>query len=166
MPMTLVSTVTLTNSSTTQIDFASIAQTGKDLLLVVSARSTTASTFVDLNFIVNDIQTGYSNLRLRGTGTAVSSTSQNGNSIFHPTMNASSAAANTFGSTQVYIANYATSYAKLFSIDSVTEDTSSSAEIRLVASNLSVGAITKVTTYDSSGGAFASGTTASLYIIS
>lgn len=169
MAMTLVSSVTLTNSTSTQFDFLNIPQTGKDLLILVSARTTTVSGSTDLNLIVNDVQTtSYTNLRLRGSGTTASTTSQNATSLSHPVMPGANVTANTFGSTRFYLPNYATTNTKNFSIESVTENNAASAEARMIAgrnTTVSTG-ITKISIYDSSGGAFVSGTTAALYIIS
>jgi len=169
MAMTLVSTITLANSSTTQMSFTSIPQSGKDLVLLVSARSTTSANNVTLGLLINSISSfTYNQIRLRGDGSNVETSADVGsNRISHSQMNADSSTSSVFGSTQFYVSNYANSGTKLLGIESVTENNATAAQALIIAGSLpNAGAVTRLDVIDVSGGAFVTGTTASLYIVS
>jgi hypothetical protein len=71
--------------------------------------------------------------------------------------------ANTFSSVEIYIPNYASSKAKSFSFDSVTENNATTALAMLGASFWSgTGAITNILV-EQQGGSFSQYTTATLY---
>lgn len=166
--MQLVSTITLTSSSTNTMQFTSIPQTGKHLLLLVSARSTTAANPINLGLYINDIFTfTYQNRRLRGDGSSATSAEQTGARPFdYPSFPGNTVLTNTFGLTDFLISNYTASGAKSLSIDSVIENSTSSAEALLIAGLLNgAGPVTKLELVDPSGGLFAAGTIASLYIL-
>ena len=166
--MQLVSTITLSSSSTNSMQFTAIPQTGKHLLLLVSARSTTAATQINLGLYINDIFTfTYQNRRLRGDGSSATSAEQTGARPFdYPVFPGNNVLSNTFGLTDFLIPNYTSSGAKALNIDSVIENNTSSAEALLIAGLLNgVGAVTKLELVDPSGGLFAAGTMASLYIL-
>lgn len=163
--MTLVSTVTL-GSSASSIDFTSIPQTGTDLLVVFSIRSTdaTANHFVRFN---SDSGSNYGHRRLRGDGSSASSQYQDPSSqVFIPNAaSMSSDTANTFSNGSVYISNYTSSVAKSVSADSVAENNGTTAGQAIVAARWSgTAAITSLSIIHN-GATFAQYSTASLYTI-
>jgi hypothetical protein len=164
--MQLVQTITLT-SIATNMQFTSIPQTGKHLYLVVSARSTTAATNVNLSLYVNDIATfSYYQRRLRGDGSSVSSSEDAGSRPWtHPQMPAASAFSSTFGLTDFMMPNYTGSGNRPMSSDSVSSNNVTACQLLLVAGYINSGPITKLEIADTSGGSLAVDSTASLYII-
>lgn len=105
------------SSSQASITFSSIPQTYTDLLLVVSARSTTGN---DAFVTFNGSTANFTSRHLEGTGSSAGSFSRTDN--FAGWFNASGATANTFGSWAMYVPNYTSANNKSFSIDSVTEN--------------------------------------------
>jgi len=163
------STVTVGAGGAASIDFSSIPSTYTDLVLKLSARGTTTSGARDsllatLNF--NGTSTTYTVKVVRASGGTPSASSTGG-----PTggyVNASNFTASTFSSTEIYVPNYASSNAKSFSIDSVTEqnatgwDTIMGLEAALWNGTSAINQITLTLDY----GNFAQYSTASLYGIS
>jgi hypothetical protein len=167
MAMTLVSTVTVGSVATSSIQFSNIAQTGKDLFILVSARRTDNGAIVSL--VANsDTGTNYRPWRLRGTGSAAS-TDDFGNETYslHYGANNSVYTANSFGNGGIYISNYTSSSAKIMSSEGVGGNNATSNELALWANRWSgTAAITSITLGTYGGGDFVQNTTASLYIIS
>lgn len=163
MPMTLVSTVTVTAASTNLIEFTNIPQTGKDLLLVVSARRDDSGAL--WQFRVNNLGTNvYDYRNLIGSGSATSSTSATGDFGVDFTVARSTAAANIFGNSQIYVTNYTSSANKLISVDGVNENNATAADSRLTAG---VARTTNpITSIQLTGATVVQNSTASLYIIS
>jgi hypothetical protein len=160
MAMILVSTITVGTDSPSSIVFSNIPQTGKDLLLVVSAR-TTAPTSADCYITLNGSYTDTLK-RLQGTGSAVSFTT--GAPVFR--INATSYTTSSFGNTSIYLANYLSTSSKSIFVDSVVENNASTADfsgIVSVNSSVSVPVTSMGIGYSAQ---FAQNSTASLYIIS
>ena len=160
MTMSHIETVELA-SDTSNIFLTNIPQDFTDLKLEISARRTDTSEVASLRF--NDVATSnYSFVRLNGTGSGVGSTSGTTSSLAF-VINASDFTSNTFSSSSFYISNYTSSTDKSISLDAVQETnaTNSDQEIR-AASFTTSSAITKISVL----GAFATGTTISLYGIS
>jgi hypothetical protein len=125
MAMTLVSTVTVGSGGAASIIFTGIPQTGKDLLLLISAKSDQNGS---INIQINgDTGSNYTYRYLRGSGSAVLSASATTTNLDLDNQTAINGA-NIFSNTQVYFANYAlTTQNKSISSDSVTEDNATTA---------------------------------------
>jgi hypothetical protein len=157
--MKLIETKTLV-SAAASIEFTSIPQTFTDLLLLVSARSTTASGSYTATFLrFNGSSSNLSQRRLYGNGSSVGSDNEANIIVTVPRAGATS---NTFSSNTIYIPNYTGSTNKSVSIDNVTENNAS-----LVLTDITAGlwsntaAITTITLAADS--TFVAGSTISLY---
>ena len=161
MTMTLIETKTL-GTAAASIEFTSIPQTYTDLYLLVSGRSTgTVATGGGVLFIrPNGSSSNASIRRLQGNGSTVSSsTDTNLLGRITPTDWTS----NTFGSTSVYIPNYAGATNKSFSIDAINEQNATEAVQSIIAGLWSnTAAITSLLLVPESGNLVA-GSTISLY---
>jgi hypothetical protein len=122
--MQAIYTQTVGAGGTNAVIFNNIPQDYTDLKVLVSARSAYAATFNDLLLYINN-NTGagaYSQSRLSGTGTSVTSDRQTVlGGFWSQYVPAANATANTFGSTEVYIPNYATGSNKQIMVDSTSE---------------------------------------------
>ena len=154
--MTLISTTTLGSSAAT-ITLSSIPQTHTDLMLLFSARET-SSTFLIFTLSFNGTATG-TNRILEGSGSGRSSFTFGGFAGLSP---GSSETANTFSNVQIYIPNYTSSVAKVFSSDSVTENNATAGYSDLVAGTSSVTAAISSLTLNASN-TFVANTSVSLY---
>lgn len=168
MAMTLVSTITVGSGGAAAIEFTGIPQTGKDLYIVLSSRSSSATTggrVVRLRF--NGNSTSYSTRSLRGSGSAAFTTSTSAAAQLNfGESPAANETANTFGSDAIYVSNYISSDNKSVSVDSVSENNATAAQQRITAGLWSqTSAITSVTLFNEDS-SFVQNTTASLYIIS
>ena len=166
MAMTLVSTVTVGSGGAANIEWTGIAGTGKDLLVVLSGRSSATGT-TRLRLQMNGQTSGYASRVLEGSGSSAYSFSES--SAVHiaggiiPT---SSQTTNTFSNHAYYISNYTSTSTKSISVDAVTENNATAAEQTLTAASSSItSAITQVTLFAESGN-LVQHSTASLYIIS
>lgn len=159
---TLLSSVTVGAGGTTyNCDFTSIPQTYTDLVLVFSARSTTAS---GANYISINGRSADAQRLLIGSGSAASSTNAtnqggtylvNGDTISTDT-------ANTFSNVIVYIPNYTSTAVKSLSIDGVTENNGTTAyQFLAAATQTNSAAITSISIGQNA--ALAQYTTAYLY---
>ena len=162
MAMTLVSTVTVGAGGAASIQFTSIPQTGKDLLLLTSLRLNSTLYSVLLRF--NGLSSGYAYRTLTGNGSAATSENNEfGTSGIGVVRNLSDTTSNTFSNNAIYISNYASSSAKTISIDDVSENNATAALQKLTAASSNAPAISSLA-LDSSG--IVQHSTASLYIIS
>lgn len=166
MAMTLVSTTTVPSGGAASIEFTNIPQTGKDLLLVMSARvsSTPGASWTQFGaFTLNGTNCSYR--RLRGNGSTVSSSSANG---FDAALTSAEATANTFGSLSLYISNYTQAINHSVSMDNVTEHNGTSAiqEIYALTKAFNANAVTSISAQMGGGDVFVQHSTASLYIVS
>jgi hypothetical protein len=168
MSMTLVSTVTLA-STANNITFSSIPQTGTDLVLLLSGRSTAGSgNDIATQVTINGVTTSsYSYRALFGTGSSAFSDSSDGQTeIQSARINATSSTANTFGNYQIYIPNYTSTTNKSLSFDAVTENNATATYGHLVAASFTTSSpITSLAIKIVAGNSFAIGSTASLYLI-
>lgn len=164
MTMTLVSTVTVGSGGAASIEFTNIPQTGKDLLVVLSSRSSFESyPVVQLN---NDGTTSnYASRTLQGNGASASSSTQGATGgILLGTI--SSTTSNTFGNIAIYISNYASTTNKSISADAVGEANATTAYQNITAGSYTTSsAVTSVKLFNN-GDSLAQHSTASLYIIS
>ena len=166
MPSTFhkIASVTVGSGGAASIAFSSIPSTYTDLLLKVSARSTTGGGWSDASVTFNG-GTTYSSRYLYGDSTAANS-GNSASQIVTRGAAGNSTTANTFGNTDIYIPNYAGSTKKSVSIDDVTENNSgatNSAITHLLAGlSDSTTAINSVTLTMGSGN-FVQYSTATLY---
>lgn len=156
----LIETVEVGSGGASSIEFTSIPDDGVDLVLVVSARNASGN---DAFLKINGATTNFTSKHLNGTGSVVSSFSRTDGFIGH--FNPAGSTANTFGSMRILFSNYASATNKSFSIDSVTENNATLANIFLTAGLWSnTAAITSVTALAASGN-LVEYSTASLYKI-
>jgi hypothetical protein len=124
---TLISSNTLA-SSTSTVTFSSIPSTYTDLCIRGSVRLASAVQIGTFYMRINASTSTYSWTRLRGNGaTASSSEGTTGTEIQIGLQTGASATANTFGSFELYIPNYAGSTNKPFSSFAVAENNSATA---------------------------------------
>lgn len=95
-------------SDTSTITFDNIPDTYNDLILLISARGTgaTSSRTLQLNFNNNTNANTYSGVALAATGSSISTATQLGTFMSLGAIPAASMTANTFGNTEIYIPNY------------------------------------------------------------
>ena len=160
-----IATVTVGSGGAASIDFTSIPGTYTDLLLKLSTRSTDASARRQLFVKYNDSSSNYTGRRLYGEDDGVGSDTLSGNTGYSFGVTCGdTATANTFGSAEVYIPNYAGSNNKSSSTDSVIENNSSATYDNWLTANLwsDSSAITKISVTLSAGN-FKQYSTATLY---
>lgn len=158
-----IATVTVGSGGAASIEFTSIPATYTDLVLKISAKGSTANTFENYILEVNGAQTNLSGRHLYGTGSAAGSGtySSGDGSIFSVPSNVT---ANTFGSAEIYIPNYAGSNNKSMSIDNVSENNATAGQQNLQAELWSnTAAITSLKLTMSSSGNYVQYSTATLY---
>jgi hypothetical protein len=159
--MTLISTVNVA-SAAANITFSSIVATYTDLLLVVSGRSTGTEGAGGAFFTIQpNNQTANRSYRvLGGNGSATYSSSD---TTIQARIDPSDFTSNTFGSSSIYIPNYAGSTAKSLSIDTVFENNATFARQEIHAARWNdSSAITSLVLIPGDGN-FAVGSSASLY---
>jgi hypothetical protein len=168
MAMTLVSTVTVGSGGAASIEFTGIAGTGKDLLLLVSARTNRTELNDVINVTLNDDSaTNYAVRRLEGGGASASSANFTAGFFRIEQINGNTSTSNTFGNAQCYISNYSTTAAKSIATDVVTENNAATSWQTISAASWSgTAAITKISMTSGTSNSFLQHTTASLYIIS
>jgi hypothetical protein len=159
MTMTLIETKTLV-SAQASIEFTSIPQNFTDLVFALSLRDTTGS--VALGVSINGSFLNLSSRFLQGVGSGTPSSSSGTDISVINT--ASGRTANTFGSAQIYIPNYAsTTTPKSLSIESAEENNATESFMRLTAGLYSSNTAITSLAITSGGGTFAIGSTISLY---
>ena len=159
------STVTVGSGGATSIAFTSIPATFTDLCLKLSARDNSASTRSIARVTFNSSASSYSSKALYGVNGSTTGT-ENGASTYidWSYITAANATASTFGNTEIYIPNYASSNNKFLSIDFVAENNSATSGIIGIATGLwsNSAAITSIT-LDRSTDSFVQYSTATLY---
>jgi hypothetical protein len=125
----LISSVIVGAGGASSMDFTSIPQTFTDLEILVSGRTTGTGNGINITF--NSNTTGYTNIAIQGNGGSVNSygTYNRNAGMF----GYSGDTANSFGSTKIYIPNYAGSTNKSYSADAVSESNNTTAYMNLVA---------------------------------
>jgi hypothetical protein len=166
---TLISSNVLA-SSAASVTFSAIPATYTDLVLKISARTDAAGVSDTLNFQFGGVTSGYSNTTVRGNGSAASSNRTSASSYLGTSQTASGDGntANTFGSTEFYIPNYAVAQYKPMGIFGANEGNSVSmqfllGEAGLMSSNTAINSIYCIM---SGGSNFLTGTSFYLYGIS
>ena len=125
----LINSVTVGSGGATSIEFTSIPSTYTDLVLKLSARSSSSDAILKITYNANT--SSYSRRGLQGNGAAASSNSASDAWIGQTTP--STYTANIFASTDIYIPSYAGSNNKSFSIDNVQENDSTTSFSNLLA---------------------------------
>lgn len=150
------------NASAASITFSNIPQTGyTDLKIVASVRDDYASVSVNLGIKLNGVTTGLTGRNINGSGSAANSGTNTSEIGF---TDGSSATANTFSSTEVYIPNYTSSNYKSYSADSVSESNQTAVYMQMLAGLWSnTAAITSITVYPINATNFVANSTFSLY---
>jgi hypothetical protein len=161
---TLIASSTVGSGGAADITFSSIAATYTDLVILLSAR-TTSGTADATRMVFNGSTSSYTARLLEGNGATVSS-AQPSPAYFIGTYNPSGATASTFSSHFVYVPNYAGSTNKSFSVDSVTENNATTAYANLTAGLWSNSAAITSIKIDLAQGNLAQYSTATLYGIS
>jgi len=124
MSLTHIETIEL-GSSQSSITFSSIPQDYDDLVILVSARSTsTGGIGLRLRLGNGTLDTGsnYNSLLLQGTGSSVATSVQTTTELFVGVVSRSSFTANTFSNGSIYISNYTALANKSISVDNVSEN--------------------------------------------
>jgi hypothetical protein len=161
---TLISSVTVGAGGAANIEFTSIPSTYTDLVVKLSGRSNRSETTEFLNLNLNSSASNFTNKTLESTGTTVYSGSYG---AYIGSIPAATATANTFGSFEIYIPNYAGSNFKSISSDSVSENNINLAYSDLIASLWSqTAAITSIKLVPNNASNFVQYSTAYLYGIS
>ena len=152
-----IATVTAT-TSVANIEFTSIPGTYTDLLVKFSQRADSATAAVYLQF--NSSSSNLSNRRLYADGSSAYSFDGTDIVIYG---NRSTFTASTFSNVEIYVPNYASANYKSVSIDGVTENNATLAEMSLTAGLWSnTAAITSLKLLAASGN-FVQYSTATLY---
>jgi hypothetical protein len=156
----LVETIEVGSGGAASIEFTGIPQDGVGLQILVSGRLTGSADAADLRFN-SDSGNNYSQIRLTGTGSAVSSYGFTADRI-NVEFSGNNQTANTFGNLSIYVSNYASTANKSVSIDAVTENNATAAKQELTAGSYSTSSgITSLKLIK----AFAEFSTASIYKI-
>jgi hypothetical protein len=155
------------NASAASISFANIPQTGyTDLKIVISGRTDrSGQQDDDIKIQVNGNTSAiYSQRRVLGNGSATFSDSSSGSNVGVSFTTGPTATANTFGSTDIYIPNYAGSTNKSMSVDGVSENNATAAGAGMNAFLASTTSpITSITFAPLFGTVFVANSTFSLY---
>ncbi len=165
MPTTykLISKVTVGSGGAANIEFTSIPGTYTDLVIKISGRFSVDSASAFLRY--NGTTTNGSSRFLEGSGSAVSSTTDNSYQYgpVHGIVN-STKTASVFGNAEIYIPNYTSSNNKSSSSDGVTENNGTATTMALGANLWSnTAAITSIQIVPAAGGNFVQYSTARLY---
>lgn len=159
---TLISSVTVGAGGASTIDFSSIPSTYTDLKLVLSARNgDTGGGAATVKFNADGTTTNYNYKRLVGTGSTT--LSSGANALFWLYTDSQDWTANTFGSGEMYVPNYAGSTQKSVSIDSINENNATTVATSFWAGLWSGTAAINQITLTSTVGNFLQYTTAYLY---
>lgn len=134
MPATYkkIQSVTVTASTAAAIEFTSIPATYTDLMIKLSTRTTQSGVYSAGYISFNDA-TGtnmYKDRDLYGEGSGTPGSGNSTNNDYTSRISwttANSATASTFGSSEVYVPNYASSTAKSISADTVSENNATAA---------------------------------------
>jgi hypothetical protein len=140
-------------STASSVTFSSIPSTYTDLLLKVSARDNNSASANGSYYTIgfNGSTTGFTAMFLRGTGSAVTSSSfaqYAGNSV------TTAQTASTFSNDEIYIPNYAGSNNKSYSSNAVVETNATGAFATLIAGIWSNTAAITSLKIEAAGGGF------------
>ena len=128
---TVIAHTEVGSGGATDIIFSSIAGTYTDLCLMLSGRATGSNATGDMFFEFNDSGSNFSYRHLYGNGSSAVSASYSG--IYGRDLSAATATANTFGSAEAYIPNYAGNTNKSLSVDTAGETNATTTLMSLAA---------------------------------
>jgi len=158
-----IATVSVGSGGAATFGFTSIPATFTDLLILASVRSDRPSNSIDNGWVYfnGDTTSGnYTKRRLWGDGSAVYSATTYDLDYYCP---GSTATASTFGNLYYYIANYAGSNNKSFSVDSSQENNATIAINNFTAGLWSSSSAITSITFDLNNGSFVQYSSATLY---
>jgi len=161
MANTLIPIQTYTLSATAaSVTFSNIPQNYTDLKVVCSTRTATAAVGDGVYLMLSGTLTAK---RLQGNGASATSDTD----YYGAWNTGANATASTFGNTEFYIPNYASSNAKYFMSDSVSENNATTSYMSMIAYlSTNTSALTSIGVANESGAAFAIGSTFTLYGVS
>ena len=149
MPDTFVkiASVTVGSGGASSASFSSIPATYTDLVIKASTRSSRSATNAEFFVRFNGVTFSGSYRLLQGNGSAAASSS--GSSGLAGVTDAATNTANTFGSAEIYIPNYASSNNKSYSIEALEEENSSAVTYMYMIAGLwsNTSAITSIELY-------------------
>lgn len=158
-----IASVTVGSGGASYMEFTSIPSTYTDLLILVSARSSSGDTFDDINVFFNGTNNSggaYTGKLLYGNGSTAASNSD----PYTFKAPAATATSSTFGNASIYIPNYAGSASKAYTGDSVNENNSITAYAQLASTRWnSTAAITSIKIDPEYGSTLVQYSTAYLY---
>lgn len=128
-----ISTVTVGSGGVANISFTGIPQTYTDLLIMNSVRTSRSAVHESLLMSFNNTTSNRSNVRLYGTGSSATSTSDT--VMYGGQATGATATASTFGNSIVYIPNYAGSNNKS-SLEDATSENNAAAILMTINANL------------------------------
>jgi len=163
---TLLETITVGAAGASSVTFNSIPQTGyTDLVIKISARSANASNFDNPRISINGSTSTFTRREIYAESGSVGSESVADRII--GAIPAANATSSTFGSLDFYLPNYTSSNYKSYSVDSVTENNSTTQASWLLAGLWSTTtAVSTIAVSLQSGGNFVQYSTFSLYGVS
>lgn len=158
-----IASVTVGSGGSATIEFTSIPDTYTDLLILSSTRDgTNADNNTEFKVKFNNSSTSYSNKYIQGSGSSASSGTYGTTFLYTGESDSSTATANTFGSSSIYIPNYAGSAYKSVSSDLTSEENTTVSYATLTAGLWSnTAAITSIQI--TCNGSWAQYSTATLY---
>jgi hypothetical protein len=163
----LIQTITVGSGGAASIEFTSIPQTGTDLLVVFSIRSSFSGVDGDLIGMQLNADTTTANYGFRylyGQGGSAASVTFSANYVHAGFGAPTGVTANTFGNGQVCIPNYTASTAKSFSTDTVYENNETTAYQNIAASKWTgTAGITSIKLFSANSATIAQYSSASLY---
>jgi hypothetical protein len=148
---TLIASNTVGSTPVTSVTLSSIPSTYTDLLVKFSTRTNdNVNSFAHIGMRFNgDTGTNYNYVILRGDGSGAISAAGTIAQVAGGLGNGNASTANTFGSGEFYIPNYAGSNVKSLSLESVNETNSATAYMQMTATRWSgTAAITSITFFD------------------
>jgi hypothetical protein len=164
---TQIASVSVGSGGAASIDFTSIPSTYTDLCLVWSGRTARVSAQDGMKLQFNASTTNYSDRGITGDGVSASSFNSATTYIYGGIIPSATATANTFGSISYYVPNYASSNNKSVSVDSVSENNTTTAFAILEAGLWSdSSAITSIKISSENAADFVQYSTATLYGVS
>ena len=128
---TLISSVTVGSGGSSTIDFTSIPSTYTDLVIKYSLRCNGTNGTGAFYFNSDTTNTNYASRRVGSDGS--SAFSNNYSAPYGAYADKSTYTASTFANGEIYIPNYRSSAYKSFSVDDVTENNATAADLILTA---------------------------------
>lgn len=160
----LIASSTVGSGGASSITFSSIPSTFTDLLVKISTKTGFDWLLCEFN---NSGGTAYDQIYVSGNGSTTGSGTQNDKPAAYATITGQNVTANTFGSAELYIPNYAGSKFKSILGDGISEANQTAAYVYLASSIWeNTAAITQIKLTKSDAGNFDQYSTAYLYGIS